>query len=270
MLEKVNLDRKLSRKEYKEVLPGLQRRLYDLEKACWDDKVASIIVFEGWDAAGKGSAVSTLTARLDPRGFKLQPIQAPRTIESNHPWMWRFWLRLPNYGEMAIFDRSWYGRVLIERVERLTPEEEWQKAYREILDFERMLADDGVVIIKFWLHVSKQEQKKRFKKIEKDPLESWRVNQEDWGHHKKYREYLIATEEMLERTDSEYGPWTIVEATSRWHARRKIFDTIIGRLEHRLGGAAPPERVLTKKNGQDADLRAAMDRMDKRSAKEEE
>jgi polyphosphate kinase 2 (PPK2 family) len=241
MLEKVDLTRSFPKKQYKKLLPRLQRRLYDLEKACWDYKVPSIIVFEGWDAAGKGSAIATLTSRLDPRGFKLYPIQAPRTYELNHPWLWRFWLKLPDDGEMAIFDRSWYGRVLVERVEGLTPEDEWRKAYRDIVDFERMLADDGTVIVKCFLHISKGEQKRRFKRLEKDPLEAWHVQAEDWAHHRRYGDYLLAYEEMLERTDTEWGPWTVVEATDRWHTRKKIFETIIARLEERLGPDAPPD-----------------------------
>jgi polyphosphate kinase 2 (PPK2 family) len=257
MLEKVNLDVKLPRKQYKQVLPDLQRRLYDLEKACWDNGVPSIVVFEGWDAAGKGSAIATLTERLDPRGFKLHPIKAPRTYERNHPWLWRFWQRIPGHGEMAIFDRSWYGRVLVERADGLASEQEWRSAYRDIAEFERMLADDGTVIVKFWLHITKKEQKKRFKALEKDPLESWRVTPEDWEGHRKYGDYLVAVEEMLELTDSEYGPWTIVEATSRWYARKKIFDTLIRALETRLGDAAPAR--LTAAGKRDSQLRQAMD-----------
>jgi len=240
MLEKVNLDLKLPKKEYKRLLPGLQRRLYDLEKACWDHRIPSIVLFEGWDAAGKGSAIGTLTERLDPRGFKLHKIQAPRTYEKQRPWLWRFWLKTPAYGEMAIFDLSWYQRVLVERVEKLTPKREWRRAYRDIVDFERMLADDGTVIVKFWLHISKKEQRKRFRKLEKDPLESWRVTPEDWKRHEKYDEYLLAAEEMFERTETEWGPWTIVEATDRWHARKKIFVSLIRALEERLGDLAPP------------------------------
>lgn len=258
MLEKVNLAVKLSRKQCKRVLPGLQTRLYDLEKACWDNHVPSVVVFEGWDAAGKGSTISTLTARLDPRGFKLHPIQPPRTYEQNHPWLWRFWRRIPACGEMAIFDHSWYGRVLEERVEELAPEKVWRNAYRDIVEFERMLADDGAVIIKFWFHISKKEQKKRFKTLEADPLESWHVTKADWERHKKYNAYQRAVEEMLELTDSEYGPWTIVEATSRWYARRKIFETVIRALEARLGKAAPPARRVAG-NKREAELRAAMD-----------
>ncbi len=240
MLEKLNLDLKLSKKEYKKLLPGLQRRLYDLEKACWDHRIPSIVIFEGWDAAGKGSAIGTLTERLDPRGFKLHKIQAPRTYEKQRPWLWRFWLKTPAYGEMAIFDLSWYQRVLVERVEKLTPKREWSRAYRDIVDFERMLADDGAVIVKFWLHISKKEQRKRFRKLEKDPLESWRVTPEDWKRHEKYDEYLLAAEEMFERTDTEWGPWTIVEATDRWFTRKKIFVSLIRALEEKLGDQAPP------------------------------
>jgi polyphosphate kinase 2 (PPK2 family) len=234
MLEKIDLTRKLPKEEYKQMIPRLQRRLYDLEKACWDAKMPSMIVFEGWDAAGKGTSINLLTSRLDPRGFKLYPIQAPRTFETHLPWLWRFWLKIPNYGEMAIFDRSWYGRVLVERVEGLTPVRQWRKGYRDIVDFERTLANDGCVIIKFFLHISKKEQKRRFKKLEKNPLKSWHVQAEDWEHHRKYNEYLVAIEEMLERTDTEWGPWTIVEATDRRWARVKIFETIIRRLEEAL------------------------------------
>jgi polyphosphate kinase 2 (PPK2 family) len=234
MLEKVDLSLKLPKEEYKRMMPWLQRRLYDLEKACWDAKIPSVIVFEGWDAAGKGTSINKLTSRLDPRGFKLYAIQAPRTYETHLPWLWRFWLKIPNYGEMAIFDRSWYGRVLVERVEELTPVRQWRKGYRDIVDFERNLADDGYVIVKFYLHISKKEQKRRFKKLEKDPLKSWHVQPEDWEHHRKYNKYVVAIEEMLERTDTEWGPWTIVEATDRRWARVKIFQTIIQHLEEAL------------------------------------
>jgi AMP-polyphosphate phosphotransferase len=234
MLEKIDLSRKLPKEEYKRLKPRLQRRLYDLQKASWDANIPTIIVFEGWDAGGKGTAINLLTSRLDPRGFKLYPIQGARTYETLLPWLWRFWLKIPNYGEMAIFDRSWYGRVLVERVEGLTPVREWRKGYRDIVDFERTLADDGYAIIKFFMHISKKEQKKRFKKLEKDPLKSWHVQSEDWEHHRKYKEYVVAIEEMLERTDTEWGPWTIVEATDRRWARVKIFQTIIRRMEEAL------------------------------------
>ena len=234
MLEKIDLARSLDEREYKRARPLLQRRLYDLQKACWDARIPTVIVFEGWDAAGKGTAINLLTSRLDPRGFKLYPIQAPRTFETLLPWLWRFWLKLPSYGEIAIFDRSWYGRVLVERVEELTPVQEWRKGYRDIVDFEHTLADDGVLILKFFLHISQKEQKKRFKELERDPLESWHVQPEDWEHHRKYPDYVVAIEEMLERTDTEWGPWTIVEATDRRWARVKVLKTIIRRMEEAL------------------------------------
>jgi polyphosphate kinase 2 (PPK2 family) len=259
MLENINLKKKLSQEDYKRFLPSVQHRLYDLEKASWDRGIPTVIVFEGWDASGKGTAISALTQRLDPRGFKLYPIAAPRTYEQQRPWLWRFWLKAPNRGEMVIFDRSWYMRVLDARVDRAIPERSWREAYRDIVEFERMLADDGAVILKFFLHISKKEQKQRFRAIEADPLESWRVTDQDWARHKKYGAYLEAAEEMLEETESEFAPWTIVEATSKWHARKRIFETIVAAMERRLGADAPPGGEKPASAELDAVLRAAMD-----------
>lgn len=256
MLENINLKKKLPREEYKQVLPGLQRRLYQLEEACWHQGVPSIVIFEGWDAAGKGTAIATLTQRLDPRGFKLNPIVAPRTYEQQRPWLWRFWLKVPNRGEMDLLDHSWYGRVLEERVEGTIPEKAWRQAYRDIQDFERMLAEDGTVILKFFFHISRKEQKQRFKRLQADPLEAWRVSKEDWARHKKYDQYWTASEEMMEMTDSHYAPWTIIEATSKYYARKKLFETIIAVMENHLGATAPPH---ADSEGDDSDLRAAME-----------
>jgi polyphosphate kinase 2 (PPK2 family) len=158
MLENINVQKKLSREEYKRIMPGLQLRLYDLEKACWDNGVPSVIVFEGWDASGKGTTISALTQRLDPRGFKLYPVTAPRTYEQQRPWLWRFWLKVPNRGEMVIFDHSWYGRVWEERVEKTIPQKSWKQAFRDIIEFERMLADDGTVILKFFCTSAKRSR----------------------------------------------------------------------------------------------------------------
>jgi polyphosphate kinase 2 (PPK2 family) len=240
MLEKVDLSKSLPKADYKARFPTLRNRLYDLQKACWDANVPTAIIFEGWDAAGKGTTINALTQRLDPRGFSLYAIQAPRTYETHMPWLWRFWLKLPGYGEMAIFDRSWYGRVLVERVEQLTPEALWRTAYRDIVDLERTIADDGCTLVKFFLHISKKEQRRRFKKLEKNPLTSWHVQPEDWDHHRKYEEYVIAIEEMLERTDTEWGPWTIVEATDRRWTRVRVFETIIRSLEDALESRGLP------------------------------
>lgn len=234
MLEKINLDIKVGKGEYKDRMPTIQERLYLLQKACWDAGLPVLIIFEGWDAAGKGSSIQKLTSRLDPRGFKLYPIREARTYEKKRPWLWRFWLKTPARGEWAIFDRSWYGRVLVERVEGFIQEPLWRRAYRDIIDFERTLADDGTLIVKFFLHISKAEQKRRFKRLLKDPLMAWHVEPEDWDHHAQYDLYLQAIEEMLERTETEWGPWTIVEATDRRHTRLKIIETILQAVEARL------------------------------------
>lgn len=259
MLENINLKKKLSREEYKRTVPGLQLHLYNLEKACWDNGIPTVIVFEGWDASGKGTTISALTQRLDPRGFKLYPITAPRTYEQQRPWLWRFWLKVPNRGEMVILDHSWYGRVLGERVEGIMPKKMWKQAFRDINEFERMLADDGTVILKFFLHISKKEQCRRFEMLEADPMEAWRVTKDDWSRHKRYDAYLTATEEMLEITDSEYSPWTIVPATSKSYTRKYVFETIISALEKQLGPKAPAPLDVSAKASKDADLRAAMD-----------
>lgn len=244
MLDKIDLSRKVTKKEYKQWMPTLRNRLYDLQKASWDAGIPVIILFEGWDAAGKGTSIQYLTRRLDPRGFKLYPIRPARTYEKKRPWLWRFWLKIPGRGEWAIFDRSWYGRVLVERVEQLVPERDWRRAYRDIIDFERTLADDGYVLIKFFLHISKEEQRKRFDSLTSDPLMAWKVEPEDWERHNQYDEWLQIYEEMFERTETEWGVWTIVEATDRFYTRIKIFQTLIAVLEEQLQSlnALPPTR----------------------------
>jgi polyphosphate kinase 2 (PPK2 family) len=248
MLEAIDLSKKIRKKEFKGIMPALSDRLYAIQKASWDQGVPVVILFEGWDAAGKGTSIQKLTSPLDPRGFKLYPIRPARTYEKNHPWLWRFWNRLPARGEWAIFDRSWYGRVMVERVEKLISEADWRRAYRDIVDFERTLADDGHVIIKFFLHIAKKEQRRRFKKLEKDPLTSWQVTDEDWDHHRHYDDWLIAYEEAFEHTDTEWGPWTIVEATDRRHTWVKIYQTVIQALEKRMNLDREPE-ILPQENG---------------------
>jgi polyphosphate kinase 2 (PPK2 family) len=234
MLEKIDLNKKISKKEYKKIFPRLRMKLYALQKASWDAEIPVIILFEGWDAAGKGTSIQNLTSKLDPRGFKLYPIRAARTYENHRPWLWRFWLKIPGKGEWAIFDRSWYGRTLVERVEGLIPERSWRRAYRDIVNFERTLADEGYLIVKFFLHISREEQKKRFDKLISDPLTAWQVLPEDWEHHKHYDDWRLAYEETFERTETESGPWTIVEATNRRYTSVKIFETIANSLEMQL------------------------------------
>jgi polyphosphate kinase 2 (PPK2 family) len=241
MLEKVDLTRAISKEEYKARLPALQTSLYELQLASSEAGLPSVIVFEGWEAAGKGTCINVLTSRLEPRAFKLHVIQEPRTHELHMPWLYRFWQRIPNYGHMAIFDRSWYRRVLEERVEKITPKAEWQKAYRDITDFERTLADDGYAIVKLFFHIGEKEQRQRFRKLERNPLTRWQVQKADWKRHKEYDKSLVAVEEMLERTESEWGPWTIVEATDRYWTRIAVFETIIRALK-----AAAEKRAARK------------------------
>lgn len=261
MLEQINLDQALSKIDYKRRLPQLQARLYDLEHILFNERIPTIVVFEGWAAAGKGSAISTLAERMDPRGFRVVPISPPRTAETRFPWLQRFWLKIPAQGQMVVFDTSWYRRVLIDRINKNVSKREHQDAYEDIRDFERQLADDGTFVLKFWLHISEKDQRQRFKKLLKDQLTAWQVTDEDAAQHKNYKKYLVAVEEMLARTEAPHAPWIIVEATDRYFTRIKILETLISALERRLGDKAPPRPPEPKAK---ATLRASA-----RSAKKE-
>jgi AMP-polyphosphate phosphotransferase len=244
MLEKVDLSIELSQEEYRAQAPLLCEKLTLLQRTCWGSGIPVVILFEGWDASGKGTSINFLAQNMDPRGFKIQPIQAATEYESQMPWLWRYWLKLPNYGEIAIFDRSWYGRVLVERVEGLISPETWREAYQDILEFERAISSDGYVLIKFFLHISKKEQDRRFKRLEKDNLQKWRVQKEDWTHHKKYDQYLEATEEMLARTEAEWGTWSIIESSDRRWARIKMLNIVCRRMEEALTARNVPLPVV--------------------------
>jgi polyphosphate kinase 2 (PPK2 family) len=245
MLEKIDLSQKVKKKDYKAQMPDLRDKLYHLQNEVRKMQVPVMIVFEGWDAAGKTPTIVNLARRLDPRGYKHHAIRPARTSEKKYPWLWRYWQKIPAYGEMAIFDRSWYGRVLVERVEGLVAQDDWNRAYQDIVDFERTLAHDNTVIIKFWLHISKKEQKKRFKKMEQDPLQAWQVTEEDWAHHRNWKQYRIAVEEMLMKTDTEWGPWTIIPATNKRYTRIAVYSTIIHTLEARLNAISDARAATT-------------------------
>ncbi len=241
MLDLIDLSRSLSKEEYQEQLPRLRRRLLQLQQACWQGGLASVIMVEGWDGAGKGDCVRRLTERLEPRGYRVFYVtRKPRTYERFLPWMWRFWLEIPNYGQMTIFHRSWYRRVMLRRGEGRMEELEWHRAVRDILDFERALTDDGYVLIKFFLHISKEEREARFQKMEDDPAESWRISKRSWKHHHRYEDYHALSEEILARTETAAGPWKIVEATDRRWARVSIFQTIVERLEEAMTARGLP------------------------------
>ena len=243
MLELVDLKKRIPKAVYKRVFGELETQLGECQRAARAAGVPVVIVFEGWDAAGKGTIINRLTQALDPRGFKVHPISAPDEAERLHPWMWRFWNDLPAGGSFAVFDRSWYGRVLFERVEGLATKRQWREAYEDIEQFERQLADSGVVIVKFWLHIGKKEQRRRFKSLEEDPATKWKVGKTEWKHHRKYDDWLEATEEMLERTGTAYAPWTVVEATQGRYARVKVFETVIQAVQSELDRRASAPAV---------------------------
>lgn len=245
MLETIVLNQKVSKEEYEPRIEQLERSLGELQREVRRLGIPVVVVFEGWDAAGKGTLINILMQALDPRGFAVHPIKAPTEEEAFRPFLWRFWTRTPEKGRIAIFDRSWYGRVLTERVDKLVDKKAWSAGYEQICSFERQLADDGAVLIKFFLHISKKEQKERFCRLEKSSALSWKVTKEDWRHHRQYQKYWQATDDMLARTDSEYAPWTIVESHDRRFAALKVFSAVVRALQTAVQAAdkAPVEQT---------------------------
>jgi len=234
VLETLDLDKELSKATYRKTFPILQDRLRQLQYDLQQAEIATVLVFEGVDAAGKGTTIARLVEKLDPRLFRVFPAMPPTKEEKNRHFLWRWQMRLPDDGRMAIFDRSWYGRVLVERREGLASEEEVRRAFGEIRDFERWLAEDGQVIVKFWLHIAKKTQKKRFLEMEADPLTRWKVTKEDWRHHKEYDEWLEDAERTFEATDTPHAPWTLIPAKDGRFARVEVFQTLIRHMEDAL------------------------------------
>jgi AMP-polyphosphate phosphotransferase len=234
MLEMLDMKQKLSKTAYRSERQALQQRLLELAQAAYRARVPVMVVLEGWASAGKGDAIRVLAGRLDPRGFRVVPIKPPRTAERRYPWMWRFWQQVPAYGQIVVFDSSWYRRVLIERVLGQVRKREWQRAYQDILAFEQQLAADGALIVKFWLHISRKEQARRFKKLRADKLTAWQVSDEDAAEHQAYKRFRAAAEEMLARTEAPHAPWTLVEANDRRFAVIKVLRTMCAALEAQL------------------------------------
>ncbi|MGI8713288.1 MAG: polyphosphate kinase 2 family protein [Solirubrobacteraceae bacterium] len=189
------------------------------------------ILLEGWDAAGKGGAIRRLTSPLDPRHYTVAQFAAPTERERRHHFLWRFFPTLPGWGGMTVFDRTWYGRVLVERVERFATKLEWERAYQQIVEFEQSLATEGVVLVKFWLHISDDEQLRRFREREADPLKRWKLTDEDWRNRKRRKQYVKAIEEMVTRTDSGAAPWHLIAAESKPFARVVVIETVVAALE---------------------------------------
>ena len=247
-LDDVDLSKKLSKEEGEEKLAKAQNRLLALRLKLGgllgDGRLGPpvAVMFEGWDASGKGGAIKRLVAPLDPRHVRVAQFAAPDVTEKRHHFLWRFWPALPGWGGVTVFDRSWYGRVLVERVEGFATKEEWMRAYGEINDFERMVVEDGTLLIKFWMHVSSDEQLKRFEERSGDPLKQWKLTDDDWENRKRRDDYTKAIEAMFEHTDSKHAPWHIIAGDSKHYARVKVVETVNEQIERamRLHGIDPP------------------------------
>ncbi len=234
ILAKVDLSKKLSSEEYDEKLKKYQKRIRELEHEIYRRRIPVVALFEGWDAAGKGGNIRRLTQNLDPRGYEVTPIAAPNDIEKNHHYLWRFWNAIPKAGHLQVFDRTWYGRVLVERVEGFCSETDWRRAYREINEMEEHLANSGAVIVKFWLHIDKEAQLARFKEREATPYKQFKITEEDYRNREKWDAYLIAVDEMLFRTDTPHAPWIVVESDDKYYARIRVLKTMIEQIEAAL------------------------------------
>jgi polyphosphate kinase 2 (PPK2 family) len=196
------------------------------------------VVFEGWDASGKGGAIKRLVMRLDPRHVRVRAFSAPTHDEQRHHWLWRFWPVLPGWGGMAVLDRSWYGRVLVERVEGFAEPDAWERAYAEIREFEAMLVAEGTILVKFWVHISDEEQLRRFERRKDDPLKAWKLTDEDWRNREQRKAYTEAVEDMLERTGTPQAPWHLIEGDSKRYARLRVVETVNQAIEAAIGGGS--------------------------------
>lgn len=233
-LEEVFLGQEISDDEYDKTLKKLQKKLSTLHNYIYLHKIPIVLAYEGWDAAGKGGNISRLTAALDPRGYTVVPIAAPTPPEKNRQFLWRFWQNIPKSGHITLFDRSWYGRVLVERVEKFAAENEWQRAYQEINEFENELYKWGAVVVKFWLHIDKDEQLRRFESRQNTPEKQWKITDEDWRNREKWEDYSIAVNDMLRLTSTSCAPWVIVESQNKKYARIKVLETVIAAIEEKI------------------------------------
>ncbi len=251
-LDEVDLSSSLDKKAAKKELAAAQERLVHLRLLLGGQIGPKeigpplCVVFEGWDASGKGGVIKRLVDQLDPRHVRVAQFAAPTYDEKRHHFLWRFWPVLPGWGGMAVLDRSWYGRVLVERVEGFASEEAWRRAYGEIADFETTLAAEGTILVKFWLHVSPEEQLRRFESRRADPYRAWKLTDEDWRNREKRAGYEAAVEEMLERTDTTTAPWHVVAADDKGTARVTVVRTVCDAIERALDArgidADPPLR----------------------------
>jgi polyphosphate kinase 2 (PPK2 family) len=250
MLETLDLTRALDRESYVKEITRRQVQLRELGYQVYTQKRPVLILFEGWDAAGKGGAIKRVTEKLDPRGYVVYPIAAPQGEDKTRHYLYRFWRRLPERGQMAIFDRSWYGRVLVERVEGFAAEDAWKRAYKEINSFERQLTDFGTVVVKFWVHISREEQLRRFEERQATGYKAWKLTEEDWRNRQKWGIYEEAVEEMLVKTSTRTAAWRLVEGNDKYWARVKVLENLVEVLSRELD--YEPGNPLKSKRGKKA------------------
>ncbi len=234
VLKKVDLSKKLDRETYEKKLDELQKKLTLLHSEIYAKRIPVVLAFEGWDAGGKGGAIKRLTRALDPRGYTVNPTSSPNDIERAHHYLWRFWTKMPKDGHIAIFDRTWYGRVMVERIEGFCTTQEWQRAFKEMNQMEQQLVNHGAIVIKFWMHIDKEEQERRFKERQETPEKQWKITDEDWRNREKWELYEQAVDEMMVRTSTVNAPWVIVEGNDKLYARIKVLETVVDALEKRL------------------------------------
>jgi polyphosphate:AMP phosphotransferase len=235
VLRALKLDQPMGRADYRKQLEKLQQRLNELSRDKRMRKLSVVAAFEGNDAAGKGGAIRRVTGAIDARYYRNVPVAAPSEEERAQPYLWRFWRHIPRRGRFVFFDRSWYGRVLVERVEKLSAERDWMRAYAEINDFELALVRHDIVLVKFWLAISREEQHRRFKEREKVAFKRFKITPEDWRNRKKWASYEAAVCDMVERTSTRVAPWTLVEANNKYYARIKVLRTLCQALERAMG-----------------------------------
>ncbi|WP_067098331.1 polyphosphate kinase 2 family protein [Marinomonas atlantica] len=235
------------KRSYKKQLKRAQKAMKEVQQAYFHQGKRAIIVFQGWDASGKGGAIRRVTEKLDPRGYRVHPIAAPSKEEQGRHYLYRFQTRLPKPGTLAIFDRSWYERVLTERVEGFATAEQWQRAYQEINEFERLLMDDGVRIIKLFMNISKDEQLARFEERLSNPMKQWKLTEEDLRNRDSWSHYAQATDDMFQHTSTDQAPWQLIPANKKWYARITALDTIVSALASGVDLTPPPiDEALVK------------------------
>ena len=234
ILAQADLTKTVTREEYKERIEKLQDKIEKLHGELYRRRIPVVLGFEGWDAGGKGGAVKRLTAKMDPRGFVVHPTASPNDIERAHHYLWRFWTAMPKAGHVAIFDRTWYGRVMVERIEGFCTKDEWQRAYKEINDMERDLTNAGAIVLKFWMQIDKDEQERRFKARQENPEKQWKITDEDWRNREKWDQYEVAVNEMLMKTSTTSAPWIVVEGNCKYYARIRVLESVIEAIEERL------------------------------------